>query len=219
MGDAAAKSPRLNPGRMCKGAAVGIFRAAAYVCLAAVTGALAGSVPVTRPKQLVGAAPWVSDVSLPLLALLVGVGAGFAALSFAWVWALTDGLRRRARTTLIAAAGGGLFVAAWSALYASTFGPGDPVIPVLNWTWPAATTGVAAGVVASCHGVRPGLVAGLVTVAPIAALDALGWSLGIGVTGALFNVLFIDGFGIAIGSLLALTGSGRTDSRSAALSP
>jgi hypothetical protein len=198
---------------------VGIFGAVVYVCLAAVTGALAGSVPVASPKQLVGAAPWVSDVSLLLLALLVGVGASFAAISFAWVWALTKGLRRRARTTLFAAAGVGLFVAAWSALYASTFGPGDPVIPILNWTWPAATTGVAAGVVASCHGVRAGLVAGLVTVAPIAALDALGWSLGIGPADALLNVLFLDGFGIAIGSLLALTGSGCTDSRRAALSP
>jgi ammonia channel protein AmtB len=78
---------------------------------------------------------------------------------------------------------------------------------------------VAAGVVASCRGIRAGVVAGLVTVAPIAALDALGWSLGIGVTGALVNVLFLDGFGIAIGSLLALTGSGRTDSRSTAPSP
>jgi hypothetical protein len=205
---------------MCKGAAVAIFGAAAYVCLAAVTGALAGSMPVASPKQLVGAAPWVSDVSLPLLALLVGVGASFAdAISFAWVWALTKGLRRRARTTLFAAAGAGLLVAAWSALYASTFGPGDPVIPILNWTWPAATTAVAAGVVASCHGVRAGLVAGLVTVAPIAALDALGWSLGIGPADALLNVLFLDGFGIAIGSLLAVTGSGRTDSRSAPLSP
>jgi hypothetical protein len=141
---------------MCKGAAMGIFRAAAYLCLAAVAGALAGSVPVAHPKS-VGAAPWVSDVSLPLLALLVGVAACFAAVSFAWVWALTDGLRRRARASLIAAAGGGLIIAAWSALYASTFGPGDPVIPIFNWTWPAATTGVAAGVVASRHGIRAGL--------------------------------------------------------------
>ncbi len=219
MGDATAKSRRLNPGRTCKTAAVGIFGGAAYVCLAAVAGALAGSVPVARPKRLAGAAPWVSDVSLPLLALLVGIAACFAAVSFAWVWGLTDGLRQRARATLIAAAAVGLFVAAWSALYASTFGPGDPVIPIFNWTWPAVTTGVAAGVVAACHGIRAGLVAGLVTVAPIGALDALGWSLGIGVTGALFNVLFLDGFGIVIGSLLALTGSGRTDSRSIAPSP
>ncbi len=175
--------------------------------------------PVARPKQLVGGPPFVSDVSLPLLALLVGLAAWFAAVSFAWVWALTDGLRRRARATLFAAAGGGLFVAAWSGLYASTFGPGDPVIPIFNPTWPAATTGVAAGVVASRHGIRTGLVAGLVTVAPIAALDALGWSLGIGVSGALFIVLFLDGFGIATGSVLALTGIGRTDSRRTARSP
>ncbi len=219
MGNAPDKLRRPNARRMCKGAAMRIFRAAAYVCLAAVAGALAGSVPVARPRQLVGATPWVNDVSLPLLALLFGVAACFAAVSFAWVSALTDGLRRRARATLIAAAGGGLFVAAWSALYASTFGSGDPIMPILNWTWPAVTTGVAAGVVASCHGVRTGLVAGLVTVAPVAALDALGWSLGIGVTDALVTVLFLDGFGIAIGSLLALTGSGRTDSRGTTPSP
>jgi len=205
--------------RVCNDAAVDVLRAAVYVCVAAVAGALAGSLPVARPKQLIGAAPWVSDVSLPMLALLLGVAAGFAAVSSVWILALADGLGRGARVSLIAAAGGGLFIAAWSALYASTLGPGDAVIPIFNWTWPAMTTAVAAGVVASRHGVRTGLVAGLVTVAPVAALDALGWSLSIGITGALVLVLFLDGFGIAIGSLLALTGIGRTDPRGATSSP
>jgi len=191
-----------------------------FLVVCAVLGALVGSLPLPLPEQLVGAAPWVSDVAPVLLAVVVLVGV----LGLVAVVVLLRGPRRERlgalRLALVTA--GSLLacvVAGWSALYWGALADGDAgaAIPVFNWTWPAFATAVGAAVVGSRWGVRAGLAGGLLAVAPVVALDALGLALGgdgvSAVPRVLLAVLVLDGFGIVLGSLFALLGRGAGTTR------
>ena len=191
-----------------------------FLVACAVVGALVGSLPLPLPEQLVGAAPWVSDVPPVLLAVVVLVGV----LALVAAVALLRGPRRRrlgaVRLGLVTA--GSLLacvVAGWSALYWGALADGEAgaAIPVLNWTWPAFATAVGAAVVGYRWGVRAGLAGGLVAVAPVVALDALGTALGSDALGdlprVLLAVLVLDGFGVVLGSLFALLGRGAGPTR------
>ena len=180
---------------------------AAYLVAALFVGALVGSLPLPKPDQLVGSAPWVSAVPVVLLVVVAAVGLALLAGSLAWLRGACPGLGRWAWLAAATSTVAMVIVAGWSALHLASLSPDAPVIPVFQWTWPAVATGVAAGLLGRQGGVRTGMLGGLVAVAPVVALDALGWSLFAGTTvGAVFTVLVLDGFGIAIGSMLALTG-------------
>ena len=108
-------------------------------------------------------------------------------------------------------AGSTVVVAGWSALYLAGLPSDAAIIPVAQLTWPATATAVAAGIVGSRCGARTGVLAGLVAVTPVVAVDAVGWALhGDGALGACLTVLPLDGLGIAPASALALTGSPAT---------
>jgi hypothetical protein len=142
------------------------------------------------------------------MAAVVATGAALLAISLTWLHSSGSRLTGWARAVVAVSTLAMVIVAGWSALYAASLR--DPVIPVLDWTWPAVATGTAACAVGRRYGVRAGLAGGLIAVAPVAALDGLGWSLHDGgAISALGMVLVLDGFGIILGSLLALTGSTR----------
>jgi len=180
-----------------------------FLLVCAVVGALLGSLPLPVPEQLVGSAPWVSDVPPVLLGLVVVTGLVLLAVAVAL---LRGPIRHRldpVRLGLVAL--GSLLacgVAGWSTLYLATLGDGEAIIPIFDWTWPAFATAVGAGVVSWRWGVRAGLAAGLTAVAPVVALDALGWALvGGSALRSLAAVGLLDGFGIVLGSLLSLLGT------------
>ena len=183
------------------------LNAAGYLVAAGLTGALVGSLSLPRPQQLVGSAPWVTDVSPQLLGAVLATGAVFSLVSLGWLRRIAPGLGPLRRVSLAVGLVATSIVAAWSGLYAASLG-GEAVIPILNWTWPAVATAVANGVVGSQYGAWAGLTAGLIGVAPVVALDAIGWAMygGVAMTGLEF-VLILDGSGIVIGSLFALLGA------------
>jgi hypothetical protein len=189
--------------------AVRLLSAVGYLLIASFMGALVGSLPLPLPDQLVGSAPWVTDVSPQLLAVMLAMGLLLTLLSLGWLRRWAPGLPRFAGVGLAAGLIAMTFVAAWSALYAASLA-GEAVIPLANWTWPAAAMAASAGVVGSQYGVWAGLAAGCIGVAPVVALDAFGWAMyGGEATEGIEYTMFLDGFGIAIGSLFALLGAGR----------
>ena len=182
-----------------------------FLLASALLGALVGRLPLPLPEQLVGSAPWVSDVSPALLAVVAATGV----LLLAAAAVLLRGPRRHrlGPVRLAVVLLGSLLacvVAGWSTLYLAALADGDAgaIIPIFDWTWPAFATAVGAGVVSWRWGVRAGLAAGLTAVAPVVALDALGWALvGGSALRGLAAVGVLDGFGIVLGSLFALFGT------------
>lgn len=204
---------RLAAASRVQGGHVRSLGAGVYLMVALAVGALLGGLPLSRPQQLVGSAPWVTDVSAALLAVVVALGGLFGVVSLTWLRRSGPGLGRWPRAGLATVVVAMTVVAGWSSVSLSSLS-GDPVIPIFAWTWPALTTAVAAGVLGFRYGRRAGVQAGLIAVAPVAALDALGWSLFYDdAIRALPSVLILDGFGVALGLFLGLIGRGRVSSR------
>lgn len=181
------------------------------VGLVATAGAMA-ALPL-RPARQQGWSPYLTDVSAGLGTAFVALAAlGVVAAALTGWWALPP-LRARLRwaaplvVLLVAVA-----ATAWDGLYATCFGPGDPVIPVFEpaFTFVAVLLGLLVAP-RSALSTRARLALGLLLGAPVVSLQALGW----GVQGSPVSALVYGAIGGVPALLLgsAVGGAGPGDQR------
>lgn len=178
--------------------------AGAAVAIAAVVGSAIGGLDWRRPRQVLHA-PYVADVPVGLLTTLVGLAlTGLlvaAVLQRLLVPARPAGLRALL-LAFLAVAGAG--AATWAGLYASAI---ENAIPVFDWAFFAVPVGLATAIAdGHDHGNRTThrpFVTGLLVAVPIAAVNALGWSIYGTPRSGLTTTAVSGGIGLVVGLMTA----------------